>query len=132
MIQSITDKLTEQLDYIKYSQQTLNGIFLEKEDVQLIFNTLKKYDLELFPLLETVEKISLKMFDIDHYYMKNIVKELLEYYNIIENPDCMKSRHKLFFTESKNLVKKPYLSENVLKSIKDEFNKRKIFSKVSS
>lgn len=130
MSETLTDKLSKELDYIKYKKNKSNGIFLNKEDINLIFETLKKSDKELQPLLETFEDVVEKMYDTDHYFVKNIIKDILQYYNILNNNNLMESRHKFYFTESKNLVKKPYLSNKSLNQIKEKFNMYRIFEKV--
>ncbi len=123
-------KLNEQLDRIYYEQKRAKGEVLDRDDMNLILETLKKHDSELLPLLETFEKMINKFFDTDHYFARNMIRELLEYYNIIDNENFMKTRHKFFFTESKQLIKKPYLSEKSLEYIKNTFNTHKIFQKV--
>lgn len=128
--ENIENKLTEQLDRIYYEQKRAKGEVLNQDDVDLIFETLKKQDSELLPLLETFEKLVDKVFESDHYFTRNMIRELLEYYNIIDNENLMKTRHKFFFTESKQLIKKPYLSEKSLEHVKNIFNTHKIFQKV--
>ncbi|MFW6130958.1 MAG: hypothetical protein ACOC56_07225 [Atribacterota bacterium] len=130
MSETLTEKLTRELDYIKYKKKKTDGVFLNKEDINIIFETLKKTDKELLPLLETFNNVADKMFDSDHYFVKNMIKDILQYYNILNNDNLMESRHKFYFTESKNLVKKPYLSNKSLNQIKEKFNIYRIFEKV--
>lgn len=126
----IESKLTEHIDRIHYEQKKSKGEILDDDDIDLIFETLKKNDCELIPILETFKKMVDKISDVDDYFAHNMMRELLEYYDIIDNNDLMKTRHKLFFTESKQLVKKPYFSEKTLKYIKNTFNTHRIFQKV--
>lgn len=127
----IANKLSKELDKIKYKIKMEKGDYLTIEDVEVVFQTLKKFDNELSPLYETVEKLVYKMFDIDHYFVKDCIVEMLLYYNIIENPNLMKSRHKIFITESKNsVVNKPFFSNSALEKIKEIFDKHRIFNKI--
>jgi hypothetical protein len=132
MSSDITTKLNEHLQRILFEQKKSSGIMLDTDDISLIFRTLRRYDKELTPLLETVEKIIYKCIDIDDFFVKNSIKEILEYYNIINNQNIMRIRHKLFFTESKQLVKKIYFTDAILEQIRIEFNTYKIFDKVIS
>lgn len=130
MSDDLSQKLTEQLDRIIYENKINDGKYLNKDDITIIFETLRKYDMELFPLLESVEQLVWKVYDTDHYFVKNVIKDILTYYNIMENENIMKSRHLLYFTESKQLAKKPYFNEKKLKEIKILFNSYRIFEKV--
>lgn len=130
MADNLSQKLNEHLDRILYENKVKEGKYLSKDDIDVIFDTLKKYDMELIPLLESTEKMVYKIYENDHYFVKNIIKDILIYYNIIENENIMKSRHLLYFTESKQLAKKPYFNNKKLNEIKILFNSYRIFEKV--
>ena len=130
MSDNLSKKLNEQLDRIVYDNKVNGGKYLNKDDITIIFETLRQYDMELSPLLEFVEQMIWKLYDNDHYFVKNAIKDILVYYNIMENDNIMKSRHKLYFTESKQLAKKPYFNNDKLKKIKILFNSYRIFEKV--
>lgn len=127
---NISDRLNDKLDRLMYESKVESGNFLNKDDIRLIFETLKKADLELSPLFETMEKMIDKLYDTDHYFVKTSIKEMLEYYNIVENTDMMKRRNKFYFTESKKLTKKPFFSPAAIEKIRSTFKTNRIFQKI--
>lgn len=131
MSDDVANKLTKALEQIKYKIKTEKGDYLNREDLNVIFETLRKYDQELSPILETFERLAFELYDDNHFLVKECILEVLKYYNIVDNSNLMKTRHKIFFTESKNnIVNKPFLSQNALDKIKAVFNQYRIFDKI--
>jgi hypothetical protein len=126
----ITSRLDNHLDRLEYEEKLQNGTYLNKDDIILIFDTLRKNDMELSPILDTFQDMVSIFYEKDHYYMKNCICELLKYYNIVEHKNIMRTRHKFFFSESRNLVKKPFFDEKTIQKIRDILNVHKIFQKL--
>jgi len=126
----IYERLNEELDRLLYEKEVEKGNYLTKDDIDLIFETLKKSDKELEPLFENFKILVDQLIDQDNYLVRNTICNLLEYYNILENPNVMKSRHKFYFSESKKLIKKPYFSPTALENIKNTFKEHRIFKKL--
>lgn len=125
---SILDKLNVELDRIRLEQKRESGLILSNEEIQNVFDTLKKEDFELKPVLETIEKL-ISSIPEDKYMLKEeALIKLLKYYNLIDNNDILSIRHKLFFTEERKMVKKPYFSPEASHKIKEKI--QNIFSKL--
>jgi hypothetical protein len=124
----ILKKLEEETRRIEYEKKREYGTLLTEDEIKNIFELLKKEDLELKPILELIEK-NLQFLPEDQYMIKEeTIKSILTYYKILENSDFLNIRHKLFFTESKVMVKKPYFSPETTEKIKE--NIKTIFQKI--
>lgn len=129
MKSEIAIKLEEKMKEISLDTRKKHGLVINYHDIKTIFSILKKYDKEVGPLLSIVENFLLKESDIS--LKEEIIKSCFIYYNILENNDLINCRHKYFFTETdKKLIKKPFFTEKVLTSIKEELFLNGIFKKI--
>lgn len=124
----IFKKLEEATNLIEFEKKKEYGTLLSEEEIKTIFEILKKEDFELKPILEDIEKILNHLSEEKYMIKEQTIKSLLKYYKIIETSDLMNIRHKLFFTEEKMMVKKPYFSQQSIEKIKE--NIQTIFTKI--
>lgn len=125
---SILAKLNEELDRIRLEQKREAGLILSTEEIKNVFDTLKKEDFELKPVLEAIETLISVIPDEKYMLKEETLVKLLKYYNLIDNNDIMSIRHKLFFTEERKMVKKPYFSPESSTKIKEKI--QDIFAKL--
>lgn len=129
-MKNISQRLDEQLEEITYQKKCEDGRILTDDDLKIIFQILKNNDQELKPLLDVMETLVLNASPSNYILLEKCIVQVLKYYNIVDNDDLIKCRHKLFFTESKKLVKKTFFSPKVNEKIKDEMSIHGIFKKI--
>jgi hypothetical protein len=129
-MKSIKERLEEELQGLDYVKRCEAGLILTDEDIKTIFAIVKNSDQEVKPLLEIMEVLVENSSPSNYILIEKCLIQLLKYYNIIENNDLIKCRHKFFFTETKKLVKKPFYSPKVNEKIKDELAIHGIFKKI--
>jgi hypothetical protein len=127
---SIKDMLNEELDKIRYQQKMEKGTLLTEEDIGIIFSIFRTNDQELKPMLDITEKLILNQLNTNYVQVEKLILEMMRYYNILDNQDFIKCRHKFFFTESKKLVKKPFFGPETLEKVKTELTVHNIFNKL--
>ena len=120
---TVRERLEQEMNRIRFDAKTEYDKHLTETDIQTIFTVLKKEDQELKPVLECFQKIFAAIPQDQCLLREETLIQLLKYYNLIENTDIMNIRHKLFFTENKQLIKKPFFSAD---------NKEKIKQKIQS
>ena len=125
---SILSKLNEELDRIRLEQKRESGQILSPEEIKNVFDTLKKEDFELKPVLEAIETLLSYIPDEKYMLKEETLVKLLKYYNLIDNNDILSIRHKLFFTEERKMIKKPYFSPESSHKIKEKI--QDIFAKL--
>ncbi len=126
----IKQRLNEELEQIKYQQKIENNLILNESDIRFIFKLLKDNDQELKPMLDVTEALVLRMNKEDYLLMEKHIIDILRYYNLIPNDNLLQCRHKLFFTESKKLVKKSFFGPQSIEKVKDELIIQNIFKKL--
>jgi hypothetical protein len=127
---SIKDMLNEELDKIRYHQKMEKGTLLTEEDINVIFSIFRANDQEVKPMLDIMEKLMIGQLSQDYLQVEKSILEMFKYYNILDNADFIKCRHKFFFTESKKLVKKPFFGPETLEKVKTELTIHNIFNKL--
>lgn len=124
----IFKKLEEATHKIEIEKKKEYGLILTEEEIKSFFEILKKEDFELKPMLDSIEK-TLQYLPEENYMIKEeIIKNILRYYKIIETDDLLNIRHKLFFTDNKIMVKKPFFSPKNLTVLREKM--QTIFKKV--
>lgn len=125
---NILKKLEEATHKIEIEKKREYGTILTDEEIKLFFTVLKKEDFELKPLMESIE-VMLQHLPEEKYMVKEqLIKDILKYYKLIENDDLLNIRHKLFFTDDKIMVKKPFFSPKNINVLKEKL--QPIFNKV--
>ena len=124
----IFKKLEEATNLLEFEKKKEYGTLLTEEEVSSIFVILKKEDFELKPILESIEKVLTHLPEEKYMIKEQTIKSLLTYYKILETNDLMNIRHKLFFTEERMMVKKPYFSQQSIEQIRE--NIQTIFTKI--
>lgn len=127
-MKSILDRLEEETIKIELEKKQLYGNLLTKEEIQLVFSELKNKDMELKPIFLIIEKLIKHIPEEKYIVIEEMIKELLKYYNLIENTDILNIRHKLFFTDDKKIIKKSYFSPNSVRQLKEKL--QTIFEKI--
>lgn len=127
---NIKDKLERELEEIRYHQKRQKGLLLQEDDIKILFALLKDNDQEMKPMLDIMETLVLKELNEDYLQAEKHMTDILKYYNLVENKDFLRSRHKFFFTESKKLVKKPFFGPDALEKVKTEIAIHNIFKKL--
>lgn len=128
MSDSILEKLDEELNRIRLEQKRENNSLLTEEEIHTVFEVLKKEDFELKPVLESMEKVLNKVYNDQYMLVETTLINLLKYYNLIDNKDIMAIRHKLFFTEERKMIKKPYFSPESASKVKEKI--KNVFTKI--
>lgn len=123
-------RLCEELDNLEHQQKVESGLILTETDVRYIFRILKENDQELKPLFEVIESMMLSIKKENYFLMEDHIRNLLKFYNIIPNDNFIGSRHKLFFTETKQLVKKSFFGRAAIDKVKAELEIENIFKKI--
>jgi hypothetical protein len=126
----IIKKLDRHLSELEYNRRIRSGNVLGEPELKLIFGILKEADKEFGPVLESYYKLCLTFINENYMFVENEIKSLLKYYNIIDGSTIMNSRHQLFFTEERKIIKKPYFSKTNLEYIKTVFQENNLFSKL--
>lgn len=127
-MKSILDRLEDETIKLELEKKQLYGQLLTKEEIQLVFTELKNKDMELKPLFLIIEKLIKHIPEEKYIVVEEMLKEILKYYNLIENTDILNIRHKLFFTDDKKIIKKPYFSPNSVEQLKEKL--QTIFEKI--
>lgn len=129
----IIHKLDRQIEQIEYEKRKKNGCILEEKDIKLIFEILKEADKEIAPVLESFSRLCTSKLDDETYLIiEKELKSVLKYYNILDGCSIMTSRHQLFFTEERKVVKKPYFNKDNLDYIKNIFHEIGLFKKLGA
>jgi hypothetical protein len=126
----IIKRLDRHLESLEYSRRLRDGHVLGEPELKLIFSILKEADKEIGPVLESYYNLCKSQLAENYLFVEKEVKSLLKYYNIIDGSTIMNSRHQLFFTEEKKMIKKPYFSKDNLNYIKNVFKEQNLFTKL--
>jgi hypothetical protein len=126
----VSYRLNQELEQIRYSQKKELGINLTEEDIHIIFRILQDQDQEMKPMLAMMEIMASKLIKDDYLLVEKYMSELLKYYQLLPNDDFINCRHKLFFTDSKQLVKKSFFGPTLVEKVKDELAIHNIFKKL--
>jgi hypothetical protein len=126
----VSYRLNQELEQIRYSQKKELGINLTEEDIHIIFRILQDQDQEMKPMLAMMEIMASKLIKDDYLLVEKYMGELLKYYQLLPNDDFINCRHKLFFTDSKQLVKKSFFGPTLVEKVKDELAIHNIFKKL--
>lgn len=124
----ILKKLEEATHKIEIEKKREYGTILTDEEIKLFFTILKKEDFELKPLMESIEVMIQHLPEEKYMVKEQLIKDILKYYKLIENDDLLNIRHKLFFTDDKIMVKKPFFSPKNINVLKEKL--QPIFNKV--
>lgn len=125
---NILKKLEEATHKIEIEKKREYGTILTDEEIKLFFTVLKKEDFELKPLMESIEVMIQHLPEEKYMVKEQLIKDILKYYKLIENDDLLNIRHKLFFTDDKIMVKKPFFSPKNINVLKEKL--QPIFNKV--
>lgn len=112
-MKTIYERLEEETLKIKLEKKKQTGTVLTEEEISLVLNELKNKDLELKPVLNVLEKLIKHIPPEKQMIIEEVLIDLFKYYNLLENTDILNIRHKLFFTDDKKIIKKPYFSPEV-------------------
>lgn len=127
-MKSIYERLEEETLKIKLEKKKEIGTVLTEEEILLVLNELKNKDLELKPMFLVLEKLIKHIPQEKQMIIEEIIIDLFKYYNLLENTDILNIRHKLFFTDDKKIVKKPYFSPETRQLLTEKL--QTIFEKI--
>lgn len=127
---NVKSKLEQKLKELDYNKRAMSGNVLSIDDINFLFEQLKTHDKELIPLLETLQTFCLTSLHNDYMMVEQQIKGILKYYNLLNEKDLLKSRHQLFFTEERKLVKKPFFNQDKLENVKGILTENNIYRRL--